>query len=200
MANSRRYHTLTSRIRSLENTLLPPVKITGNYTKKESDLIRSYVLLVHAEIESYFEDIAKDKAQKSLSKWMSGRKKSNCLLAIMAFCSSEINWEKVSREDKTKFDFRINRVVRHYIDRLDKNNGVKAKDIRNILLPVGVEEHEIDDTWLNTMDSFGAKRGEIAHNTIRVQTQIDLVTQKNNVNHNILPEIQRLDTLLKAII
>jgi len=29
--------------------------------------------------------------------------------------------------------------------------------------------------------------------------QIDLVTEKNNINQNILPEIQRLDELLKKI-
>lgn len=199
MANSRRYNTLASRIHFLEKTILPTPRISGNYTKKESDLIRSYVLLVHAEIEFYFENIAKDKAQKSLAKWMSSRRKSNCLLAIMAFCSSEIKWDDIQNPNKEKLDFRINKVVRHYIDRLDKkNNGVKAKNIKNILLPMGIEEHEIDEAWLNTMNSFGATRGMIAHNTIRVQTQIDLVTEKNNINQNILREIQRLDELLKS--
>jgi len=198
MANSRRYNTLAKRILFLENTILPPSKINGNYTKKESDLIRSYVLLVHAEIESYFEDIAENKVLKSLNKWMSNRQKSNCLLSVMAFCSAEINWDNIQNANKEKLDFRVNKVVRHYIDRLDKNNGVKAKNIRNILLPIGVEEHELDETWLNIMDSFGATRGMIAHSTIRVQTPIDLVTEKNNINQNILPEIQRLDELLKG--
>ena len=41
MANSRRYNRLVSRINSLEINLLPAVKVSGNYTKKESDLIRS---------------------------------------------------------------------------------------------------------------------------------------------------------------
>lgn len=172
MANSRKYNTLISRIHFLENTILPNVKISGNYTKKESDLIRSYVLLVHAEIEFYFEDIAKEKAVKSLRKWMSNRKKSNCLLAIMAFCSAEINWDKKSKIDKTKLHYRINETVNHYIGRLDNNNGVKAKNIKDILLPIGIEEHELDEAWLSTMDDFGKTRGTIAHNTIRVRLQL----------------------------
>jgi len=131
MANSRKYNALISRIHFLENTILPNIKISGNYTKKESDLIRSYVLLVHAEIEYYFEDIAKEKVLKSLNKWVSNRKKSNCLLAIMSFCSPEINWDKKSKVDKIKLSYRINEVVRHYIGKLKKNNGVKESDIKN---------------------------------------------------------------------
>jgi len=197
MANSRKYNALISRIHFLENTILPNVRISGNYTKKESDLIRSYVLLVHAEIEYYFENVAKDKAVKSLRKWMNNRKKNNCLLAIMAFCSAEINWDKKSKINKTKLDYRINETVNHYIGRLNNNNGVKAKNIRDILLPIGIEEHELDEAWLSIMDSFGVTRGMIAHNTIGVQRPIDLVIEKNNINQYILREIQRLDELLK---
>ena len=64
MANSIRHKQLVSRIITIEKNLLPPIKINGNYTKQESDLIRSYVLLVHAEIEAYFEDVAINKAQR----------------------------------------------------------------------------------------------------------------------------------------
>lgn len=91
MVNSRRHNKLVSRIKFLEDNLLPAVKINGNYTKKESDLIRSYILLSHAEIESYFEDVAISKAQKSLLNWKNNRTKSNCLLSIMSFCSDELN-------------------------------------------------------------------------------------------------------------
>ncbi|PXY00836.1 hypothetical protein DF185_13125 [Marinifilum breve] len=199
MANSRRYNQLQSRIIFLENNILPDVKINGNYTKKESDLIRSYVLLVHAEIESYFEDIAKLKIQKALQDWRSDRKKSNCLLAVMSFCSEEINWERISKEEKSKFDFRVNKTVRHFIDKLDSNHGIKSKNICNILLPIGIEISQLDDVWLGTMDSFGSKRGLFAHSAIQTQSQIDLVVEKNNININILPEIEIIDGLIKNI-
>lgn len=199
MANSQRHKQLLSRISQLESNLLPAPKINGNYTKKESDMIRSYVILSHAEIESYFEDIADSKVRKALNLWMINRTKSNCLLAIMSFCTEEINWEKEKKSDKEKLDFRINRVARHYLNKLNNNHGIKSNNLFNILLPIGIEAHEIDPTWLNTMDNFGSKRGQFAHTSSSVQSQIDLVTEKNNINNSILPEIGNIDELVKKL-
>lgn len=194
-----RHKKLLSRISQLETNLLPNPKLNGNYTKRESDLIRSYVLLSHAEIESYFEDIAESKVQKALSYWSNNRKKSNCLLAIMAFCVEEINWEKIPKVNKEKLDFRINKVTNHFLNKLISNHGIKSENICNILLPIGIESYELDQTWLNTMDNFGSKRGQFAHMSSSVQSQIDLVTEKNNINNSILPEIANIDLLVKQI-
>lgn len=199
MVNSRRHNKLVSRIKFLEDNLLPAVKINGNYTKKESDLIRSYILLSHAEIESYFEDVAISKAQKSLLNWKNNRTKSNCLLSIMSFCSDELNWEKAKKIKKEKLDYRVNRVVGFFIEKLSNNHGIKSENIKGILLPIGIEIDQIDDTWLSTMDSFGAQRGLIAHSTISAQQQIDLVSNKNNINNNILRIIKDLDLLIKGL-
>ena len=200
MTDSQRHKKLLSRISQLESNLLPAPKINGNYTKKESDMIRSYVILSHAEIESYFEDIADSKVRKALSDWMTNRTKSNCLLAIMSYCSEEINWDKERKSDKEKLDFRINRVARHYLNKLNNNHGVKSTNILSILLPIGIESTEIDPTWLNTMDNFGSKRGQFAHTSSSVQSQIDLVTERNNIHNSIFPEIRNIDELVKKII
>ncbi|MHA8106296.1 HEPN domain-containing protein [Aquirufa sp. 5-AUSEE-100C1] len=199
MANSERYNKLLSRISQLECNLLPAPKINGNYTKKESDMIRSYVLLSHAEIESYFEDIADSKVRKALSEWMSKRTKSNCLLAIMSYCTEEINWNNLKKTDKDKLDYRISLVTRHYLNKLIGNHGIKSTNLLSILLPIGIESSEIDPSWLNTMDNFGSKRGQFAHTSSSVQSQIDLVTEKNNLNNSILPEIRNIDILVKKI-
>lgn len=60
--NSSMYNNLYKRIQKLELCYLP----THNnplvrYTKKEEDDIRAYSLLVHAELEFYFENISKKK-------------------------------------------------------------------------------------------------------------------------------------------
>ena len=199
MGNSSRYKKLISRISSLERNLLPAVKVSGNYSKKESDMIRSYVLLVHAEIESYFEDVASLKVQQALARWTANRTKSNCLLAIMSFCSNEINWDGIPKVDRLRFNYRINKVVSHFINKLGANHGIKSNHLYKILLPIGIEESDLDNAWLSTMDSFGSQRGSIAHSTISAQNQIDLVTERNNINNNILPPINDLDLLIKSI-
>lgn len=197
MVNSIRHKKLISRISFIESKLLPSIKISGNYTKKETDLIRSYVLLTHAEIESYFEDVASEKVKKSLESWINSRKRSSCLLSIMAFCAEEINWE--NRADKHKIESRIRVTTGHYINLLKNNHGVKSKNILKMLLPIGIEESELDQTWLAIMDDFGKKRGSFAHSSHSVQSQIDLKTERDRVKIHILPEIDKLDLLIKKI-
>jgi hypothetical protein len=174
-------------------------RIDGNYSKKESDMIRSYVLLSHAEIESYFEDIARSKVRKALSNWLANGTKSNCLLAIMSYCTEEINWDKEKKSDKEKLNFRVNRVASHYLNKLNNNHGVKSTNLLSILLPIGIGLNEIDPAWLHTMDNFGSKRGQFAHTSSSVQSQIDLVTERNCINNSILPEIRNIDELVKKI-
>ncbi len=197
MANSARYNKLFSRVSFLEKSLLPKVKITGNYTKKESDLIRSYILLVHAEIESYFEDIAKDKVTKAFKEWETNRKKSNCLLSVITFSSGEVLPKK---HKLNNIEARIKSKIYCYLGSLDKNHGIKSNNIYSMLLPIGIEENQFDETWLSTMDNFGITRGSIAHSTHSVQSQIDLTTEKNRINNHIMPEIKNLDEIIKKII
>jgi hypothetical protein len=199
MAKSRRLIQLQSRISFLENNILPKERILGNYTKKENDLIRSYVLLVHAEIEAYFEDRAKEKANYALVKWVSFRKKSSCLKSILAFAGNDISYEGIKKSDSNNIEFRINKAVTHFINLINKNNGVKQNNILNIIIPLGIELYEIDNTWLSVMDTFGSIRGNIAHSSLRVQNQIDRNTERDRVNLHILPEIERLDTLIRKL-
>jgi hypothetical protein len=44
-----------------------------------------------------------------------------------------------------------------------ENHGIKEKNILALLLPVGINSDNIDQEWLNLLNTFGKKRGEIAH-------------------------------------
>jgi hypothetical protein len=199
MAQSRRLVQLKKRIAFLEQNILPAERIDGNYSKVERDLIKSYLLLVHAEIEAYFEDKAKEKVSKSLNKWTTLRQKSTCLKSVLAFSGNDINYDKLSKTESKSIEFRMNRAVNHFLSLINKNNGVKQNDILNLIIPIGIELSQIDDTWLNIMDAFGSTRGNIAHNSIAVQRQLDRNTERDRVNNQILPEIVRLDELIKRI-
>ncbi|MFC3158783.1 hypothetical protein SAMN05443633_11528 [Chryseobacterium arachidis] len=198
MAKSRRLKQLESRILFLEREILPPTKIHGNYTKKEQDLIKSFILLSHAEIEAFIEDIAKEKIQNSIRLWNSGRNKSHCLKSVLAFIGHEINFDNDS--NSKQLSYRINKIVVHYLNAvIDKNHGVKESNILKVLLPLGIELSQIDTTWLNTMDSFGATRGLFAHASNRVHTAVDRNTILNLIKIQILPELSNIDNLVKQL-
>ena len=199
MPKSRRLSQLETRITYLERNLLPPPSTTGNYTKIQQDLIRSFVLLVHAEIEAYFEDVAREKVRKALSSWTATRKKSSCLKAVLAYSGNELSYETVKKVDSNNIAFRLNKAVNHFVSLIQKNHGVKENNLLSILIPLGVELSEIDPLWLSTMDAFGNLRGIIAHNSTSVHTLIDRNTEVQRINTQILPEVQRLDQLIAKL-
>lgn len=198
MAKSRKLKQLEARITFLEREILPASKIHGNYTKKEQDLIKSFILLSHAEIESFIEDIAKEKIQTSLQNWNTNRNKSNCLKSVLAFIGGEINFDNDG--NSKLLTHRMNRIVAHYFSSvIDKNHGIKEANILKILLPLGIELGEIDVTWLSTMNSFGATRGMFAHASNRVHSAIDRNTILNQLKTQILPELEVIDNLVKKL-
>ena len=196
MANSKRFKLLVDRIKFLDNNILPSINITGDYTIIEYDFTRSYVLLVHAEIESFLEERVTEKVTSSLNNWKLNRKKSSCLKSILAFCSSDINYLKKSKDERNSLEFRVNIVSNHFLSLIKKNHGIKKDNILNLLLPIGIEFDELDNTWLTTMDNFGAKRGEIAHHSLAIQNPIDPLTEKKLINDIILPELNNIDKLI----
>ena len=198
MVKSRRLRQLESRLKFLEENILPAEKVNGNYTKKEQDLIRSYVLLSHAEIEAYLEDKSKERINKALTDWNTNRKRSNCLKSVLAFTGNEIDFK--GDQHAINMQHRVNRTVAHYMNSVvDRNHGVKEKNITNLLLPLGIEYSELDQAWLGIMESFGTTRGNIAHNTTQVQNQIDRNTEKSRIKNQILPELVRIDGLIRKL-
>lgn len=195
---SRRLQQLLSRLDFLEKNILPSEKIDGNYTKKEQDLIRSYILLSHAEIEAYLEDIVKNKIAKSLQSWNSSRRKSHCIKSVISFVGGDVSFENDNNADKLQY--RINKTISHYQRAfVDMNHGIKEKNILKILLPLGIEFDELDQTWLSTMDSFGSTRGLIAHKSFTVSHTIDRNTELNRMKNQILPELANIDSIITKL-
>lgn len=190
MANSQRYIQLENRIKVIEKLYLPSIKPSGNYTPKEQDDIRAYLLLVHAEVESYFEEISEKKAKEAFRKWKDTRVKSNVLLSLVSFHEN-----KISEHD---IEVRVNKALSSFIYGLRHNHGIKEANVLAMLLPVGFEYSEIDTTWLNTITSFATSRGEIAHTAARVQQPLDPSTLKATVQQ-ILSEIKLIDEKLKKL-
>lgn len=193
------YKQLLKRVSFIERTLLPKEKPLGDYTMKELYLVNCYVFLIHAEIESYIEDFAKRKMTLAWENWEKKRKSSICIEAVLSFLPiNNETFGKKEKENTYSLESRINNSVTQYNKILADNNGIRRKNLLNILLPLGVEIKQLDETWLNVMDEFGKKRGEIAHNSI-VKTQIDLKTEKNKINMQILPELKKLTELIQRL-
>ena len=194
--NSAIYRKLCSRITRLEHSYLPTSKNPlKKYTKKEEDDIKAYSLLVHAELEAYFEDIARNKAQEALRKWRSNPHKYYSYVLLSLSCFIDQN-SIIKTQPNT--ELKLRKIVGVFCEKIKANHGIKEDNIKDLLLPIGVAEKDLDATWLNTLTSFGSIRGELAHTSYSVVRALNHDDIKNDVN-KILADLKSLDTIITAL-
>lgn len=192
--NSKSYKDLKRRIDYLSANYLPPSDPGGNYTKKQKDAIRSFLLLSHAELEAYFEQTCWNVAKRALDRWLADHNyKSRVLLYLSAFTEQT---EKIKRADTS--EDKIKAIVGRYFVQINDNNGIKRDNILSLLCPLGVDQNQIDNNWLNTIDGFGSSRGTIAHTSALTQTLKDPSVIKKDIDF-IINEIAPLDILINRL-
>jgi hypothetical protein len=175
MSVSRRFRALVSRLSILRTHFLPnQFSPIGKYSRREYDSARAYVVLVHAEIEAYFEDRAKEIAQRAESKWQTGGRHSNVIRGI---CSSHTirdrqPWLPFSKDPKG-----IASALASYRSLIGSNHGIKEVNVLRLVFPLGIMHQSIDAALLTDLDSFGSSRGMVAHSSIKAQQPIDIEGQ-----------------------
>lgn len=199
MAYSPRFRDLLTRLRALEKHFLPEgltFPSTGQYSKREEDHARAYVLLVHAEIESYLEDRVSDVVDQAHIQW---KQNGICTRTLEGLLRHHLNSHKEPWRPTVKSDDAVKAAVNSYNSIVKKNNGVRETNLLSMLFPIGLEYHRLDGTWLATMDSFGSLRGAFAHTQIKAQQSIDPESRYKTVRNEILPPMRRLDAKISRL-
>jgi len=194
MAQSQRLRVLLARLKTLEKHFLPKdLKFppTRQYSKHEEDHGRAYVLLVHAELEPYFEDRAEDVLTDADAHWQAHTK---CNKPLKRFLRAHLDskgkpWLPIQTTRNA-----VTAAINFHRNTVNRNKGVQEKNLLQMLFPLGIDYDRIDTAWLATMNSFGSTRGGFAHTTnIKTTQAIDLQSQYRIVKNNILPELRKLD-------
>lgn len=196
---STHFKLLTQNLNKIKEIFLSiEVKSDGSYTERERAMASAYGLLAHAEMEYYFETVAREVVQNVYKKWKSDKIPSHVLMSLAIFMDIKEQMPEIVSKgaiDKDKeglIENRLEKYVSKYIGILASNHGIKETNLLQMLLPLGIHVNEIDTAFLISMDSFGRDRGKIAHNSIKTQTMIDPFTKEKDVT-NILAEIGKLD-------
>ena len=202
---SKYFRDLTINLEKIEKTFLSmKIRTYGSYNLQELSMARAYGLLVHAEIEYYFENIAREVVLKSYKKWKSDKISSHVLMSITAFLNikeqipENVSDAKMNKNEEGLIEKRLEYCVSKYMGIINSNNGIKEKDLLKILLPLGIHLNDIDPTFLISADSFGRYRGELAHNSIKTKSFTDPFAKKKEIV-NILTEIRKLDSKIISL-
>lgn len=150
------------------------------------DSIASFRLLVHAELEGYFEDKAKSEIDR-LAKEFSGSKYINSKIAslIMLYL-----WKKqlsCSWNGAEKYESDFKNLAQDALgfgrSFIKDNNGIKENSIYTLSAIIGLYQHEIDEVLVEELNTFGKKRGAVAHKSwiYNTRTFDSAETERNNV-------------------
>lgn len=191
---SKRYQNLVARLGELRKNLLsflpdpPASKLT--YSDQELDLTRAYVVLAHAEIESFCEEIASTKANAAQSKYQKSNSVSPCLRRLIAYhiakkgkCRDNVS------NPKTEV---VTATLASFTETVKKNHGLKRANLEKLFYPLGAKEVYLDPTWMVQMDAFGSQRGGWAHTSVKTQQPPDPLSELKSVLL-LLPGLKKLD-------
>ena len=137
---------------------------TGLYGELQLDRARAYRLLIHAELEAYIEDRGSTLATSAVTEWNANKVLSPTLLGLLAFTKDTENPQPAQPTATVSgMARRLTTALAHYKSRVHQNHGIKTKNICELLLPIGIQDVDLDPVWMNAMDNFGTDRGMVAH-------------------------------------
>lgn len=166
---TRKYRELCRRIKEIEKHLVRSfvVKNVMDLSERELDLCRGYKILCHAEIEYYFEEVARMILNESLLCWRNEKKVTLPIVGLLG------NYEKIETNDN--IDTKINKVANDYLVKVLKgNHGIKEENLKKIYVNLGIDTSEFDLTWIMALSSYGSSRGTIAHTSAMAQNPINI--------------------------
>jgi len=210
MAASPQYQNLVREHAKICRDLLPKnFDPAGNYPTRVLTATLAYRVLSHAEIESYLEDRAFETALIAVKAWQDKRKASKTLLGLLAFSGQDIESppisvdlsqpiQSVAWEDKIQLSNRIELAMNVFSYAVKNNHGIKENNIHRLLLPIGIEFHELDPVLLADLNSFAEERGEVAHLSSRKYRTKQQINPKDELGR-VKSIIARLINIDKAI-
>jgi hypothetical protein len=209
MRQSQRYRDLTRRLYELRRCFLPEeFDPFGNYDRDTLMMASAYIVLAHAEIESFIEDRATETAIAAMKSWRDHKKVDCILIGLIGHYAKQIKNndpddtnQKINR--KKDINDMITQSTNIFLNEIKANNGIRESSISKLLTPIGIGVESFDPTWILNMDNYGRGRGEIAHISQKNYTtkkQINPEEEFKMVNSLVRNGLKKLDFITEGLI
>lgn len=169
--SARNFRSLNIRLNSLSQGL----QVAGvPACQRDVDRIHAFRLLAHAEIQSYMEDIVSRVLAVSSEALTLHNRVTHGAHHLMVFHEILKLSSKQSASGATYPYFdrlsimgislqEYEKAANAHRNRIKRNNGVKAADIRTLFGPLGYRDNWFRPGFLDQMNAFGEARGNVAH-------------------------------------
>lgn len=198
---SKLFSALTTRVKIIEDGLGINKPLDIMKIDDYQELTKAYILLIHSELEKYFEVMSVKIIKDCYSTYKKNGIIKKPLLSLASTNIYIISKPESFSDDKRKEDIslakRISNCVSKFINIAKGNNGIKHKDVFALYWNLGFSEDEIGKSLLLMLDDFGSKRGKIAHTgSIFNKTILNYDVEKKSVS-NIIMELEKFDKVIE---
>lgn len=173
----RHFALLQTRVEDLSNKFIQhQVKSEiGNPTTFMPDLdhLAAYRLLVHAELEGFLEEKAKEGLDNILSAvqanlpWM---RSFPSLISLSGKLKKEYPQELIT--DNEKANIFVKEIVAAAKSCIRDNNGIKTPSFAFLAVCAGKAIDEVDQALSSSLNSYGKGRGDVAHKSVTLSTSL----------------------------
>lgn len=196
---SEAYSDLVQSIEILRGGLIdfPEKEVTPHsdtYSKGELLRCQSFVVFSHAEMQVYWETIARKILSEAENLWKNESIIGCVIGTLIAFRSPEkavVPNNPKEPNDSENFDKIIAKAIKNHRNFIENNNGIKRSNISTLLTPIGIFSDYLEENMLIQLDQTGKRRGDIVHKASKVSLQ--------NIRDPFLDEMKEIDDLVKEI-
>jgi HEPN superfamily RiboL-PSP-like protein len=192
---SKRLTALKKEIESLRKLFLPdPFDPLGSYpnTRRVQAHTRAFLVLSHAEFETYFEEWAKEVARASETIWTKSQRVTTPLAFLLSWSEERLvppeTLSSPGAHDSTQ-ELReiVAKLFPTFYKRIKDNHGVKERNVLSLFGPLGVPLTAFAPTLLPNLDALGTQRGVHAHQSAKaVVSVLDPETEYKRVEKLLL--------------
>lgn len=202
---STEYQKLVQSVSDLKVSLMNfAPNATGAYTDTELLMCQSFVVFSHAEIQVYWEAVARRILTEAEHKWNSKQEIGRVAATLVAFRRPKevyIPRDTANAKDHGRFEWILKEAIKKQSEVISENNGIKRSNISEMLLPLGVFLSDLVEALLIQLDQTGAKRGKMVHKSSKVslRTIRDPFADEMKDIDDLVAEIGAFDTKLEAM-
>jgi hypothetical protein len=158
--------------------------------------LKSYILLCHAIIEEYIEDLGYDVAMQARQMFKNKGLICKTLVSLVASgvmdeIKNNKSKHKIGKDLVKNLEIFSTESFNKYKNIVDNNHGIKLENLSSVFVPIGFDPEAIDLALVNQLSAFGEKRGGVAHKfAIREEATLSAVDSDMNV---IVRDLQQFD-------
>lgn len=164
---------------------------------------RAFLVLSHAEIESYLEGWAKEIARASEKIWNKSTRVCAPLTYLLSWSTERLKPPQTFGEPGTKDSSQrladvVTKLFQAYYKCIKDNHGIKERDVLSLFGPLGVPVTAFSPTLFPNLDAASSSRGIHAHQSHRAVVSVLDPETEFKLIQSILRDLIPLDNWLGA--